>query len=80
MEETVRGHWMIVDARYLQSRRRHAFAAGDVSLCGLAHIEECDQLKLTEVSTRLKLYIWPREDLNYCQRCRISLNARGLVV
>ena len=74
------GRNLVIEARLMRSRRRHAFLDGDTSLCGLAHINECDQLALATVSTRLKLYVWPKDDLNYCGRCRICLDARGLAV
>lgn len=71
---------VIIEARLNRTLRRHAFSTGDTSMCGLAHINECDKIRMCKVSRRLQLYVWPQEDLNYCGRCRICLNAKSLIV
>lgn len=71
--------YLVVQAKLLRTRKQHAFMAGDKSLCGLAHIDECDGMRMVKVTTRLGLYIWPKADLNFCGRCRISLNAKGFI-
>ena len=75
------GQYVYVKARYNSSHRIHAFGSGDRSLCGLVHINDCFNLSEINISKRLKLYLWPKpkKDLNYCGRCRTSLNAKGVI-
>ena len=70
---------LYVQAKKLTTHKQHCFGEGDYSLCGVVHINDCEDLKMVGVTKRLYLYLWPHNDLNFCGRCRISLNAKGVI-
>lgn len=75
----LRKNEILIRARSKRTRKIHCFHEGEVSLCGLVNIEHTDSIHMVDVSTRLHRYLWPKDDLNYCGRCRISLNSIGVI-